>query len=93
MDEFLTIGSVVLLKGADHQLMIIGFYPQTGPDYGNKICEYIGCYFPEGFVDSTKPIVFNREDIDKVVYRAYSDDDDKKYRKMLLEIHDKVMEV
>ncbi len=65
--NLLPIGSVVLNKGADKKLMIIGILIETnGVRY-----DYIGVLYPEGFVDAEKLFAFNHDDIEKVEYIGY----------------------
>ena len=48
-DEFLPIGSVVLLEGGNKRIMICGrIQAQAGSDI---IYDYSACYYPEGIVD------------------------------------------
>ena len=49
---------------------------------GNKALMIIG-FMPQA-KDTTKSLVFNNEDIREVLYVPYSDEDDKKFREMLL---------
>jgi len=82
--ELLTIGTVVQLKNANHAIMIIGFFPQAKERIENKVYDYLGCHFPEGLEDTTKSLVFNEDDIDKILHVSYSDNLDKAFRKQLL---------
>lgn len=90
MKDFLGVGTVVLLKGAEHELMIIGFFPQVDVNGEKKIFDYLACHFPEGLVDSERTVAFNKEDIEKVTYESYSDDDNKLFLKKLSEIEEQV---
>ena len=57
-DEFLPVGSVVLLKGGNKRIMICGrIQAQAGSDI---IYDYSACYYPEG-IDPTSIFLFNRE--------------------------------
>lgn len=88
MNEYLTIGTVVMLKGGEKELMIIGFFPQAEIDGEKKVFDYMACYFPEGFIDSNRPIVFNKDNIDKVLYESYSDDDNRLFLSHLSKIEE-----
>ena len=44
----LPIGSVVLLKNSTKKLMIMGF-AQVAAENQEKVYDYVGCVFPEGF--------------------------------------------
>ena len=47
-DKFLTIGSVVMLKGGDKRAMITGYLPIPNNSGKLEMFDYIGCIFPEG---------------------------------------------
>lgn len=69
--EYLPIGSVVLLKGADKRLMIFGIMPINLDE--DKQHDYIGCLYPEGFLGSESTYLFNSEDIDKIDFIGFTD--------------------
>ena len=93
-DEFLPIGSVVLLKGGNKRIMICGrIQAQAGSDI---IYDYSACYYPEGIVDPKSMFFFNRDAIEAVYFRGYEDQDELDYRHELdqlgeLEIRDGVI--
>lgn len=58
-DEFLPVGSVVLLKGGNKRIMICGrIQAQAGSDI---IYDYSACYYPEGIIDPQSMFFFNRD--------------------------------
>ena len=71
LENFLPIGSVILLKGANKRLMITG-YCLTDKNT-NKKYDYCGCLYPEGIVDPNKITLFNHEQIDKVFFIGMQD--------------------
>ena len=82
-DEFLPIGSVVLLKGGNKRIMICGrILAQAGSDI---IYEYSACYYPEGIVDPQSMFFFNRDAIETVYFRGYEDQDELDYRHDVLD--------
>ena len=93
-DEFLPIGSVVLLEGGNKRIMICGrIQAQAGSDI---IYDYSACYYPEGIVDTKSMFFFNRDAIETVYFRGYEDQDELDYRHELeqlgeLEIRDGVI--
>ena len=44
----LPIGSVVLLKGGNTKMMILG-YLKYGPENHTDIYDYAGCIYPQGY--------------------------------------------
>ncbi len=83
-EEYLPIGTVVLLKGATKRLMITGFASMS-PETGDTIFDYSGCTYPEGFLNYNEVCVFNNEQIDKVFARGYSDQEEVEFKKNLVE--------
>lgn len=80
-EEFLPIGTVVLLKEATRKVLIIGFAQIEANS--DKIWDYVGCAYPIGFVSNNTSLLFDKEQIEKVVSLGYSDDEDKTFRKDL----------
>lgn len=81
-DEWLPIGSVVLLNGANKTLMIMARFVYNNDD--SKYYEYCGCLYPEGFGDS-EYYFFNHDDIDLVAQKGYEDNYEKLYRSKVLD--------
>lgn len=81
-EKYLPIGSVVLLKNATKRLMITGFYVKSDENE-EKTYDYVGCLYPEGILSSKENCVFNHEQIDKIFFLGYSDDEEKKFKEML----------
>lgn len=82
-DEFLPIGSVVLLKGGNKRIMICGrIQAQAGSDI---IYDYSACYYPEGIIDPQSMFFFNRDAIETVYFRGYEDQDELDYRHDVLD--------
>ena len=70
--NILPIGSVVLLKEATKRIMITG-YASVSPDTGDKVYDYSGCVYPEGFVDYDEVFVFDHSQIQEVFFLGYRD--------------------
>lgn len=81
-EKFLPLGSVVLLKNATKRLMITGFYVKADEN-NEKTYDYVGCLYPEGVISSKENCVFNHEQIDKIFFIGYSDDEEKKFKEKL----------
>ncbi len=78
-ERFLPLGSVVLLKNATKRLMITGYcaYDKSNQD---KAYDYCGCLYPEGILTSDQLALFNNNQIAKVFYMGYSDEEDKEFK-------------
>lgn len=81
-EKYLPIGSVVLLKNAKKRIMITGFVAKS-KETGDEVFDYIGCLFPEGVISSDKNLLFNHDQIDKLYYIGYSDNDEKEFKQKL----------
>ena len=97
--ELLPIGTIVLLKNANTELMITSYcmaaMPQNYEDGENKkfsrdmIYDYGGCRYPEGIMTTNAMIVFNEDQIDKIVHLGYKTEESDKHIK---ELKDKMNE-
>lgn len=72
-DKFLTIGSVVMLKGGDKRAMIMGYLPIPNNSGKLEMFDYIGCIFPEGIMSLQEILVFNHQQIEKIYSTGYQD--------------------
>lgn len=88
----LPIGSVVLLKDSSKKLMITGF-AQVAADDPNRIYDYVGCVFPEGFLGPDQTYLFDSQQIDNIFFIGYQDQEQMAFKiridKALTEIRNK----
>lgn len=77
-EKYLPIGTVVLLQGATKRLMITGLASMS-PETGDKIFDYSGCTFPEGFYNYNEVCVFDHDQIEAVFFKGYVDDEQKAF--------------
>lgn len=78
-ERFLPIGSIVLLKGGTKELMITGYcivsedaLKDKANNPGNvRIFDYSACTYPEGFVRTDLNILFDHNQIEKVLFEGY----------------------
>ncbi|MDR2591054.1 MAG: DUF4176 domain-containing protein [Oscillospiraceae bacterium] len=82
--QFFPIGTVVMLEGGEKRLMIYGILPINSDD--NKTYDYIGCFYPEGFIDNDHCYLFNNEDIERVEYLGYVDVEQQEFRAKVAEM-------
>ncbi len=83
MKNLLPIGSVVRLKGGEKRVMIYG---RVQKEIGTgKIWDYIGCYYPEGNIDSDKNFLFNQESIEVIYFIGFQDTEEFEFQKVLRE--------
>ena len=77
MDKYLPIGSVVLLKNGRKKIMIYGrkqMHVETGEEW-----DYLACLYREGNINEEFMYLFNHDQIDKVYYLGYEDEEEKRF--------------
>lgn len=73
--KYLPIGTIVQLKDAEKKLMITGFLPTNTENGKEDRYDYCGCPYPEGIYTMEEILVFNHDDIYKIFYLGYSDEE------------------
>ena len=82
-EEFLPVGSVVLLKNATRPVAIIGY--TVVEEKEDEIWDYLGCVYPFGVMGQDKNLLFQREQIEKIIFKGYSDKEGNNFREKLKE--------
>ena len=80
----LPIGSIVYLKEGSRKLMVLNrgaLLEQSGEKH---LFDYSGCIYPVG-LDAEQILYFNEENIDKVVYEGFKDDEETRYQELYTE--------
>lgn len=77
-NQLLPVGSVITLKGATKKLLIVGITMQREDD--DKIYDYIGVPYPEGYIDSETMFLFYHKDIELVNFIGYVDAESQMFR-------------
>lgn len=80
----LPIGSFVYLKQGQAKIMIIMRGAVVPENEEEHLYTYGGCLYPNG-LDPKKVIYFNDEDIDKVIVKGFSDDEEERYAQLYSE--------
>lgn len=75
---YLPIGSVVLLKEAKKRIMVYGRKMKSKDD--DQEYDYIGCLYPEGYLESDDVILFNHDQIQMVYFIGFQDLEEIVYR-------------
>lgn len=88
-DKYLPVGTVVLLKNATKKVMVTGFCSMAEEDR-TKIYDYCGCVYPEGYLTSSQTCLFNHDQIDKIYYMGYQDDEEKQFKLKLKALVDQL---
>ena len=75
----LPIGSVVLLKGAERYIVVMGYLMVE--DETKKVWDYMGCAYPMGAISSEMTLMFDDDQIEKVVFEGFVDEEGTAFRK------------
>lgn len=84
MKDYLPIGSVVMLQGGQKRVMIYGrkqIQKETQKEW-----DYIGCLYPEGNISEEYMYLFNHENIEKVYFLGFQDEEEFQF------VQDKLMD-
>ena len=77
----LPIGSVVLLNNSTKKAMIIGFcQKEASGESEDKIWDYAGCLYPEGYLGPNQVYLFNGDQIDKIFSIGYQDEEQFEFK-------------
>ena len=88
-EKYLPIGTVVMLKNGQKRVMITGFLC-IDKNNDKNIYDYTGCLYPEGYISSDKSLLFNHDQIDKIYYLGFKDEEEEKFKQKLNEIEKNV---
>lgn len=80
IDGLLPVGSVVLLKNSTKRVMIIGVCQAARTENGQVVYDYSGCLYPEGYLGADKNFLFNHDQIDKLYFIGYQDDEQLSFK-------------
>ncbi len=82
MEKYLPLGSVVLLEGGDKRVMIYGRRQRAVAD--DAEWDYIACLYPEGNLDDEHSYLFNHDQIERLFFVGYQDDEELEFHEALL---------
>ena len=85
MKNRLPIGTIVLLKGGLKRIMITGFYCEAA-EQENKLYDYCGLLYPEGYLKPNELLLFDHSQIEKIFYLGLNDHENKEFQKKLDEL-------
>ncbi len=67
--KYYPIGTVVVLKNGTWPLMIYG-RQQVRPKHADVVYDYVGCLYPQGYIDKSYIVFFQHNDIDKILHNG-----------------------
>ena len=76
-----TIGSIIYLKEGSQKLMIINRGPIVEIENQKYMFDYSACKYPIGVVED-EIYYFNEENIDSVIFKGYSDQDEVRFQEL-----------
>ena len=86
--DIMSLGSVVMLKGGQKRVMVYGrVQREAGTD---RIWDYVGCLFPEGHVSQELNFLFDHDQIDKISFIGFQDEEELAFADYLREHHDEL---
>lgn len=86
--ELLPIGSVVILRGGFKKLMITGIKVAI-EENPSMFYDYIGVFYPEGFIGEKSNFLFNHGDINDVVFVGYNNPERESFLQYMEEEYQK----
>lgn len=82
MNKYLPIGSIVLLKGGTKRIMIYGRHQKEVKS--DQTWDYIACLYPEGNLNEEYMYLFNHDQIEKVFFIGFQDEEEIEFVKEAL---------
>ncbi len=80
--KYYPIGTVVVLKDGTWPLMIYG-RKQIAKKNLDMLYDYVGCLYPQGYVDNDYIVFFQHNDIDRVLHKGMNSTVETEMEKML----------
>ena len=77
----LPIGTIVYLKEGSQKLMILNRGVTIEQEGESVLFDYSAAFYPMG-LNPEQLFYFTQEDIDKVVYKGYSDEEEERFVKL-----------
>jgi len=84
-EKYLPIGTIVLLKGGKKRAMITGFC-SVAQENQEKIYDYSGCVYPEGYLSSNQVCLFDHDQIEKIFFLGFEDEEEVVFKDKLNKI-------
>ncbi|HDR4867968.1 DUF4176 domain-containing protein [Bacillus cereus group sp. MYBK59-1] len=77
-EKLLPNGSIVLLKGGTKKVVIYG-RKQLLMVEEPVMYDYIGCFYPEGYIDPDYTFVFNQDAIEEIIFVGFIDEEEEAF--------------
>jgi len=80
----LPIGSIVYLKEGTSKIMVLNRGTIIDQEGEHTMFDYAGCFYPQGLTPD-EIFYFNEENIDEVVFKGYTDNEEERYQKLFID--------
>ena len=84
LNKYLPVGTVVKLKNGNKRIMITGFCCRVENE-PNKIYDYTGCLYPEGYISDKDILLFNHDQIENIYHLGLIDQEQINLNNKLVE--------
>ena len=85
-EKLLSLGSIVYLREGSLRMVVVGRHPTVKKDENKPIMfDYAAVSHPIGYAGDDKMFYFNHENIDKVVFEGFSNEDDERFLEVMTE--------
>ena len=82
--SILPIGTIVYLKEGSQQLMILNGGVSIEQNGESVLFDYSAAFYPMG-LNPEQLFYFNREDVDRIVFKGYSDEEEDRFVELYLQ--------
>lgn len=82
LEQVLPIGTVVLLVGGIKRVMILG-YQQSPTENLERVYDYIGCTYPEGYIGAEDMVMFDHSQIEHIFVLGLQNEEQIAFRQDL----------
>lgn len=79
-----TLGTIVYLKEGRAKVMILNRGSIVEKEGMSFLYDYAGCIYPTG-MNPDQILYFNEENIDRVIFEGYSDEDEQRFEELYQE--------
>ena len=86
IQDLIPVGSVVTLRGARKKCVIIGIMQSRDDDVKERVYDYLGVPYPEGYLGDGSCLAFDHEDVDDIVWRGYENPERGRFLEAIAEI-------
>lgn len=81
--KYLPLGTVCTLQGAQKSIMITGFCAVNSEE--ERVYDYLGVIYPQGTISSDLTLMFDHNQIEKINFMGFSNEEDKAFKSELAE--------